>query len=385
MPRLKKRADGRYKVKYHGHQFYGATEKEALAARDAFIAMEAQGLTPVRTAVLIREYAPLWLSLYKRSVTENAYNDYARQLDKLITVLGDRSFDSITVDDVVAFWRIFDGYSASTIHRARMIYKSLFNAAVENDYCRKNPFLSALASPPDGPTGSHRPITPEERQLILTSSHFFAPAVMTMLYAGLRRGEALAVDLDRDYDPRAKQLTVCQAVRFCGARPVLADPKTEAGFRTIDVPDILAACLQDRHGLLAPSRAGVLMSESAFRSAWNSFVTDCSCRLNGYSQRCWYGRRAADLRILASGGQLPPWREFTVRCHDLRVSYCTMLRDAGVDIKQAMVWMGHADESMILRIYDQPGDARRSACISRLNTYLQPLGVQNGVQNPSAV
>lgn len=32
------------------------------------------------------------------------------------------------------------------------------------------------------------------------SSHWFHPAVMVMLYAGLRRGEALALDLDRDVD-----------------------------------------------------------------------------------------------------------------------------------------------------------------------------------------
>ena len=64
----------------------------------------------------------------------------------------------------------------------------------------------------------------------------------------------------------------------------------------------------------------------------------------------------------AAAVDLPPWKTFDIRPHDLRHSYCTMLRDAGVDMKQAMEWMGHADEKMILRIYDHlsPGRAQKS-------------------------
>lgn len=35
-----------------------------------------------------------------------------------------------------------------------------------------------------------------------------------------------------------------------------------------------------------------------------------------------------------------------------------MLRDAGVDLKLAMRWMGHADEKMILRVYDHVSEFR---------------------------
>ena len=33
-PQLKKRSDGRYRVKYHGHDFYALTQEDALAQRD---------------------------------------------------------------------------------------------------------------------------------------------------------------------------------------------------------------------------------------------------------------------------------------------------------------------------------------------------------------
>ena len=39
MPRQKltKRADGTYRCKYHGKEFYGKTQAEAFKARDAYI------------------------------------------------------------------------------------------------------------------------------------------------------------------------------------------------------------------------------------------------------------------------------------------------------------------------------------------------------------
>ena len=35
-----------------------------------------------------------------------------------------------------------------------------------------------------------------------------------------------------------------------------------------------------------------------------------------------------------------------------------MLYEAGIDLKTAQRWMGHADEKMVLRIYDEVSDNR---------------------------
>ena len=49
-----------------------------------------------------------------------------------------------------------------------------------------------------------------------------------------------------------------------------------------------------------------------------------------------------------------------------------------MDLKQAMIWMGHADEKMILRVYDHAGDARARAGLSQMEKMLD--GMQNGMQ-----
>ena len=75
---------------------------------------------------------------------------------------------------------------------------------------------------------------------------------------------------------------------------------------------------------------------------------------------------------------LPAWKTLDIRPHDLRHTYCTMLRDAGVDIKQAMIWLGHADEKMILRIYDHVRENRTKNSVKLVEKSLN--GMQNGMQ-----
>ena len=85
--------------------------------------------------------------------------------------------------------------------------------------------------------------------------------------------------------------------------------------------------------------------------------------------RRWYGKTKEHKKILAAGGQLPPYNAVTIRPHDLRHSYCTMLRDAGVDLKVAMEWLGHADEKMILKIYDHT-DERIKSSVEKLKAFM---------------
>ena len=393
-PKLKTRKDGRVPIHREGKYFYGKTEKEAIQKyeqwkkdRDAGLLEEGQGIT-------VRAYAGKWLPLHKSGVIDKTYNDYANQINALIEAIGDIPLRSVTVDDAKSVYSYhYKGYSQSTIKRARMLFIDMFDTAIENGLCLKNPFKSKKAQPDRGEDGTHRAITDEERALILETDHPFRKAIMVMLYAGLRRGEALAVDVDRDVDLKENIITVRYAVRFDSNQPILSDPKTEAGSREIVIFSILQKELKGCHGLLAPSANGKLMSESAFDSAWHSYINAIECRINGVKQKRWYGHtkehkeRIAKAEKLRKEGKereaaeidLPPWKTFDVRPHDLRHSYCTMLRDAGVDMKQAMVWMGHADEKMILKIYDHISPERTKKSADQVEKIIS--GCQNGCQN----
>lgn len=353
------RKDGRWQCKVAGKTFI---DKDIEIAREKADVYEAQLKLDAVEAVkpkTVRIYSAEWLDTHKAHVSAKCYNDYAVQMDKLVAVCGDKQLKDVTPDDAGRVWRRFDGMSASTIRRAAQLYKSMFASAVENDYCRKNPFAAKTAAPPKGESGTHRALTHEEIALIRKTPHRFQAAAMVMLYAGLRRGEALALTED-DIDLKAGVIRVSKAIRYESNQAILDTPKTAAGIREVPILSDLRPILRHVKGLLAPSAAGTHMSDTAFTRAWESYL----------------------LALSAAAGH-----EVKIRCHDFRHTYCTMLCDAGVPLRQAMEWLGHADEKMILRIYDHNTEARRRASKDAIETHLHPKrrkpGVKTGVKSRS--
>ncbi len=50
--------------------------------------------------------------------------------------------------------------------------------------------------------------------------------------------------------------------------------------------------------------------------------------------------------------------------------YCTMLYEAGIDLKTAQRWMGHADEKMILHVYAHLTDRQEQQSVDRLRAFM---------------
>lgn len=351
--KLKQRSDGRYKCTYHGKQFYGSSPDEALALRDEYKRKEAAG-EYIRENPTVCQYAEKWLPLHKSGVSEKCYNDYRKQLQALTDTIGERYLRDVSVDDAAAVWKHYADYSASTIHRARMLYVALFDSAIENDLIRKNPFRGRFAQPPKAPAGTHRALTEDEIALIRSTPHRMQAAALIMLYSGLRRGEVLALTAG-DIDLQANTITVSKAIRFDGNKPTVTSPKTASGKRVVPILSTLRPYLENVSERPLSSANGQIMTETAFSRCWESYILHLS--------------KAAGHPV-------------TVRPHDLRHTYCTMLRDAGVDMHQAMIWMGHSDEKMILHIYDHVSDKRTSESVNQVEKML--LKVQNEVQPISA-
>lgn len=338
--RLKQRADGRYACVYHGRFFYGYTVDEALQAREEYKHQEAAGEYIRETGMTVKQYADEWLPLHKADVSTKCYNDYKKQLDALTGALRDIRLKDVTVDDAARVWKHYAGYSASTIKRAKMLYVALFDSAIENDFCRKNPFRARFAQPPKAPSGTHRALTADEIQLIRSTPHRVQLGALVMLYAGLRRGEVLALTR-KDITPT--EIIVNKAVRFVGNTPTIEAPKTASGARRVPILSTLRPYLENAPQRILASAAGKLMTSTAWKRAWDSYLHALS---------------------VAAGHAI------RIRSHDLRHTYCTMLRDAGVDMHQAMIWMGHADEKMILHVYDHVTDQRTQASVDQVERML---------------
>ena len=70
----------------------------------------------------------------------------------------------------------------------------------------------------------------------------------------------------------------------------------------------------------------------SFTRKYESYLAFLEKKLNGGPVR-WYGKTKEHKALLAEGKPLPPWQDIRIRCHDFRVTFCTMCYEAGVPVK----------------------------------------------------
>ena len=359
MPRatLVPRKDGRYRCRYKGKEFYGNSPTEAFKKREHYIDLLKRGLRAESEGITVREYSDMWLPTHKQGIKRQTYNAYKGYLGKMNAVIGDSPIMRIVPSDIARVYNTILGMSASTAQKLKLTVNAMFKSAVADGCIRANPCENI--SPPKAKSGTHRAITDEELSLILETPHRLRLAVLTMRYAGLRRGEVLALDIDKDIDFQNDIIHVRRAVSFDGNKRVIGQPKTENGIRDVPLFSRLRAELINKHGLIV----GKEMTQCAFARAWESYVNAVERKMNGCQKR-WYGKRKQD-------HDLPEWKSFTVRPHDLRHSFAQMLCDANVEIDLAISWMGHSDERMIRRIYDHVSDYRKQKATQDVESMLK--------------
>lgn len=376
MPRksYKRRPDGRYRIKHDDIYFYssvGGTVSEALEKIKKYESEKAQGLRREAEGLTVMEYAQKWLPIHRNNATMRAYNQYARMLEHFCTVLDNKRMRDVTKSDIISYYNGIAEKSKSYIDKAASLINAMFLDAVDDGIILKNPCRTAKR--PEGTHGTHRPLEDWERQLVheMANEHRFGVAAMLMLYGGLRRGEAMAFNIERDVDFENGRIYVREAISFSeGVRGKIKTPKTIAGMRSIPLFEPLRAVLEGKHGLAISQKDGSRMTLSSFDRAWESYKYQIEEKINGFSRRWANGRE---------------WHEFTVRTHDFRHSFCVMCVDAGVDVKTLIQWMGHSDATMVQKIYDHVTKQREEKAQQKIAEQVEKMlekqgqGVKTGV------
>ena len=180
-----KREDGRYRVVYKGKAFYGKTQGEAIAKRDAYRRRLEAGLREEAMGKTVIQYCLEWLPIYKSDVTAAKYNQYAYYLDVLCKDVGGLRMQDVTLSDIQRIFNAQSGKSKDHLQKFCSLTCSVFESAVEDGLIIKNPCNRAKR--PDGPEGSHRALEQWERTLVEDMSreeapHDFAIAAMLMLW-----------------------------------------------------------------------------------------------------------------------------------------------------------------------------------------------------------
>lgn len=396
-PHLKRRKDGYYVCRYKDQWFYSLDENDALEQRKEYKRLEKIQAGAVPT---VSEFAEKWIDRAYPTIAKTTKAGLKIHLRKLTDAVGDQPLTDVKPSQIKQIYSgQYIGLSHSYIQGAKQLYCALFDAAVADGYLRANPARDKSAKPHKGTEGSHRQITQEERTWILTlcTDHRAHPAVMAMLYAGIRPQEMKAVKIERDVDFKAETICLHEFAHIEDSNhyKLTKEGKTDEAARTIPLFPPLKEALEGKTGYLIQSAKGERVTIQAWRSAWESYVVCMETAINGCPKR-WYRKTKEHKKILAEAeelrkagkteeakakeGEIPPWIEFTVVPYDLRHSFCCMCRDADppVELKTCVRWMGHKDAKMILKIYDEASDQRSEKEAERLKKTLFRSGNGSG-------
>ena len=227
--------------------------------------------------------------------------------------------------------------------------------------------MGSWMKPKGGYTG-HRALEKWEIGIITEnwSEHRAGVWAMLMLYAGLRRGELIALATsDIDLDNRI--IHVNKSVYFEGNSPVCKSTKTEAGNRDIPIVGPLYEVLKGVTGdFVCKSANGKQLTETAFKRGWDGFNAMCERAANGLAPFSETNGWRRDIARRTEG-----YKVFDVNAHDLRYTFATTLYDAGVDVKTAQYLLGHKDLMTTMKIYTKLSEEKKRFSIDKLINHFE--------------
>jgi integrase len=329
-----------------------ATLAEAKAWRaDAQVALR-RGTMRAGSTGTLRDAAEAWLEGVKSAAIRNrsghAYKPSAIRgyetalVARVLPELGGLRLSEIRRVDLQDFADRLcsDGLDPSTVRNTLMPLRAMFRRAVARGEVAVNP-TSGLELPAMEGARDRIASPGEAAELLAALPERDRALWATAMYAGLRRGELLALGWE-DVDLAAG---VIHVERSWDVKEGAVDPKSRAGRRTVPIPAVLRDYLVE-HKLRSGRRVGLVFGTSYAQPFTPSNV-----------------RKRANAAWLAAG--LAP-----IGLHECRHTFASLMIAAGVNAKALSAYMGHSSVTITLDRYGHlmPGNEREAA--ERLDAYL---------------
>lgn len=364
---MKKRTDGRYckqiiigyssNGKRKMKTIYGKTIKEVeKKERELKNELDAGVSLIESNKTTISEWARKWLKVYKANVEYNTYALYQNAIEKhIIPAIG-----NILLSDIktIQIQQMINSLVETGVYRTaqtcQLTVKQFIKQAVNEGLIIRD--VAAGLQTIKNVTKEKRTLTKIEKEAILKADLHLRQRVFLdiMRYAGLRRGEALALTVsDIDFD--SNFITVDKSLCFQECKSLIKEPKTKAAYRKIPMPKILSDELKQyvnemQNTKLFIMRNGEYMTKSSFRKFWEGIIKKVTNAAN------------RDKNNIEHSIDFTP--------HICRHTYATDLYYSNVDIKTAQYLLGHSSLHMTLSIYTHLDKAKTSDAIKQFNDYI---------------
>jgi len=342
---IRKLPSGRWQATYwqdgkqHAATFARKADASAHLADMETTVRRGQWADPEAANVPFREYAEAWLAgnVKRGRIRPTTEAKYRGLLDRhILPTFGDTYLSKISVATVRAWYADLAAKHQPTAAGSYRLLATIFNSVVRDELLFRSPCKVEGGS---RERSSERPVATvgECQTAVNATPPQFRAAIMLAAWGQLRRGEVLALRR-RDINIKAGSVTVARAWLLTEqGRTILGDPKTDAGKRTVHLPQHVIAAVEqhldahvrsDDDALLFPGTNGEPMHPRTFSRVWNT------------------ARAAVDRPDL--------------RFHDLRHSGLTWVAQAGATTAELMRRGGHSSPVAANR-YQHASDDRDRA------------------------
>ncbi|MDR0905269.1 MAG: site-specific integrase [Oscillospiraceae bacterium] len=352
MPKSPRRKDGYFEKSLTDARtgkrvhFYAKSERELTRKIMEYTGKQERGRT-------FSEVAAEWRNTHYENLAYTTQRGYEASYNRALDEFGDVPVKNITTLDIKAHLSRMAAqkqspttlkpmqYSAKTLKAQQLIYSLILGYAAEQGDISVNP-ANALKMPRAQKATVKRQPAGEEDEAIIKASADIWLLPFFLLYTGLRKGEALAIQ-QKDIDREHGIIHITKSLYHEVNNPHIKTPKTIAGVRTVPILAPLLPKLPEGdpddylfHSL-NPTKP---LTKSEFQRAWERFT-----RKTG----------------------------ITCTAHQLRHSFATLLFDAGIDVKDAQDILGHSTEAMTRDVYTHIREMRRRDTANKLNEYLSNI------------
>jgi integrase len=337
---------------------YGKTRKEVAEKLKVALREQQQGVNIAPKQQTLGKFLDEWLanvvSQSRRPTTHEIYSYAVKRIKKHIAHI---QLAKLTAQHVQGMLTLLaaDGYSPTTIDRARDVLINALNQAMTWELVSRN--VAKQATPPKVEPYQPRVLSQQEAQKLLTTAagDRLGALYRVGLSLGLRRGEVLGLRWD-DIDFEAKTLQVANNLQLIGGKLVLVPPKTKESRRTLSLSPRLISALREH-------KARQLLEQMVAGASWKGqnlvFCTSIGTPIAPRNLLRSY-------KALLGRAGLPD-----MRFHDLRHSFVTLLLAQGESLKVVQELAGHSDPRITQQIYQHVTSDQKRQAVVRMDALLE--------------
>lgn len=365
--KLRHPATGEYK------DVYGKTRAELQDKCDSIQSAWAREIEDAESPYFF-QYAAEWFRRVSPDMSAQRRKDIAREINSNICpVIGEKKLASLTSDDCMDVMAARTARSRSARRNTLQTLNRILDAAEDAGKIKKNPARRLSAG--GEKRKKKKALTAAQQDTLLEAVRGLRIRlfILLCLYTGLRREEACGLRWgDVDLSGGAPYITVQRACRWPkGTRPEIREYlKSDAGWRTIPLPEILAAELRselDRLGDLTPAQLrprcvigypdGAPWTLKSFQEAWavvearstGTVIRKRKDPATGQTVKVEVEKKLGDAVPKHPGVVITI--DFDVTPHTLRRTYITRLILGGMDLKRVQYLAGHETPDITLEYY----------------------------------